>query len=164
MAQPGPFSEYTQVLSQVLNLVETFRAFDADNDGRITTAELGGILSSLGHTVSEQDLNVMMQQGDSNRDGLLSIEEFLEMTTDKVDLGNLPNVLITACDNLHANGDEDVTAERLHDIMVNTGIGLPMDACQDIIASMDQEGDGAVSFEDFKLIVDSLLPGWNSPF
>ncbi|PIA47301.1 hypothetical protein AQUCO_01400163v1 [Aquilegia coerulea] len=156
MAQSGSLSQQTEMLSQVLSLMETFRAFDADNDGSISTAELGGILSSLGHTVSQEDLKVMMEQGDRNGDGLLSIEDFLEMTTDKIELGGLTDSLTIAFETLDANGDEAVTGEDLYEILKNTGIGLSKEACQDIIASMDEDGDGAVSFEDFKLIVNSL--------
>ncbi|KAF5193080.1 Calmodulin [Thalictrum thalictroides] len=156
MAQSGSLSQQTEILSQVSSLMETFRAFDADNDGFISTAELGGILSSLGHTVSQDDLKVMMEQGDRNGDRLLSIEEFLEMTTDKIELGGLTDSLTIAFETLDANGEEAVTGEELYEILKNTGIGLSKEACQDIIASMDEDGDGAVSFEDFKLIVNSL--------
>ncbi|KAF9608451.1 hypothetical protein IFM89_009817 [Coptis chinensis] len=156
MAQSGNLSEQTEILSQVLSLIEAFRAFDADNDGSISAAELGGILSTLGHTVSEQDLNVMMQQGDRNGDRLLSIEEFLEMTTDKMELGNLPNFLATAFETLGANGNDDVTGEELYESLENTGSGLSLENCQNIIAAMDEDGDGAVSFEVLKLIVNSL--------
>ncbi|KAL5704236.1 hypothetical protein ACHQM5_022689 [Ranunculus cassubicifolius] len=156
MAQPNSLSNQTQILNQMLNLVETFRAFDSNDDGYISAVELGGILSSLGHSFTEQDLTVMMQQGDRNRDGLLSIEDFLEMTAEKTDMGNLPSILETAFENLDGNGNEDVTASQLFEILENTGLGLSLDACRAIIASIDDDGDGTVSIEDFKLIVNSL--------
>ncbi|XWS23805.1 hypothetical protein CRYUN_Cryun28dG0047100 [Craigia yunnanensis] len=68
-------SAETETLSNVLSLVEAFRAFDADNDGAINAAELGEIMGSLGYNASEQDVRAMMQQGDTNKYELLSIEE-----------------------------------------------------------------------------------------
>ena len=64
MAQLENLSAELETLNQVLSLVEAFRAFDADNDGCITAAELGGIMGSLGYNASDQDVRAMMQQGD----------------------------------------------------------------------------------------------------
>ncbi|XWS25201.1 hypothetical protein CRYUN_Cryun27aG0049500 [Craigia yunnanensis] len=67
MAKLGSsLSAETESLNNVLSIVEAFRVFDADNDGAINTAELGGILGSLGYNASEQDVRAMMQQGDTN--------------------------------------------------------------------------------------------------
>ncbi|GAV76226.1 EF_hand_5 domain-containing protein [Cephalotus follicularis] len=138
-------------------MVEAFKAFDADNDGFITTSELGGLLASLGHNTSEQDVRAMMQQGDTNRDGLLGIEEFLEMSTKDMELGGLANCLRSAFETLNGDGEESVTAEELFEVLRNLGAELSWESCKDIIASVDGDGDGVVSFEDFKLIVNSLL-------
>ena len=45
----GSLSNGMETLSHVFRLVDAFRAFDADNDGHITTAQLGGIMASLGY-------------------------------------------------------------------------------------------------------------------
>ncbi|XP_007018951.2 PREDICTED: probable calcium-binding protein CML29 [Theobroma cacao] len=157
MAQPGSLSAETETLSHVLGLVEAFRAFDADNDRAINAAELGGILGSLGYNASEQDVTAMMQQGDTNKDGLLSIEEFLEMNTKDMELGDLASFLRSAFQAFDVDGEEAVTATELYQILGNLGVELSLEECQGVIASMDADGDGAVSFEDFKLIVNSLL-------
>lgn len=156
MAQSGSFSAETETLSYMLSLVEVFRAFDADNDGSITAAELGGVMSSLGYNPSEQDVSAMMQQGDTNKDGLLSVEEFLEMNAKNLELGGLADFLKNAFEALDADGDETVTGGELHGIMLNLGFNLSEEDCNNIIASMDADGDGAVSFDDFRLIVSCL--------
>ncbi|KAK6939817.1 EF-hand domain [Dillenia turbinata] len=157
MAQLGSLSLEMDTLSHVLSLVEAFRAFDADNDGSITAAELGGIMASLGYNPSEQDVKSMMQQGDTNRDGLLSIEEFLEMNTKDMELGCLARYMKNAFEALDVDENDTITGEDLHEVTANLGMGLSLAACQGIIASMDGDGDGAVSFEDFRLIISSLL-------
>ncbi|GKV51543.1 hypothetical protein SLEP1_g58186 [Rubroshorea leprosula] len=159
MAQVGSVSaDTTETLRQVLSLVEAFRAFDADNDGAITSAELGGILSSLGYNASEQDVRAMMQQGDKNKDGLLSMEEFLEMNTKDMELtGSLSNSLRIAFEGFDLDGDESVTGEELFQVMANFGAEMSLENALAVIASMDGDGDGAVSFEDFKLIINCVL-------
>ncbi|XVE95409.1 hypothetical protein REPUB_Repub02eG0094500 [Reevesia pubescens] len=159
MAQLGSsLSAETETLSNVLSLIESFRAFDADSDGAINAAELGGIVGSLGYNASEQDVKAMMQQGDTNKDGLLSIEEFLDMNTKDVELaGELANFLRSAFEAYDVDGDEALTATKLYEVMGNLGIESSLEDCQCVIASMDADGDGAVSSEDFKLIVNSIL-------
>ncbi|KAJ9146350.1 hypothetical protein P3X46_028629 [Hevea brasiliensis] len=156
MAQSESLSAEIETLSQVLSLVEAFRAFDSDNDGFITVAELGGILGSLGYNASEQDVRAMMQQGDTNKDGLLSIQEFLEMYTKDMELGELANSLKLST--VNTDGDEAVTADELYEVTRNNGgLELSFEDCQNIIASMDGDGDGVVSLQDFNLIVNSLI-------
>lgn len=159
MAQSSSLSAEIETISHVLRLVEAFRAFDSDNDGGITAAELGGIMGSLGYNPSEQEIRTMMQQGDKNGDGVLSVEEFLDLNTKELELGELANSLKSAFESLDFEGDELVTGEELFDVMGNVGSvdGLGLEECQAIIASMDGDGDGAISFEDFKLIVTSLI-------
>lgn len=158
MAQcASSLSAETETLSHVLRLVEAFRAFDSDNDERITAAELEGIMGSLGYNPSEQEIRTMMLEGDKNRDGLLSVEEFLDLNTKELGLGGLGDCLKSAFECLNFEGDEFVTGEELFDVMGNGGLGLGLEECQAIIASMDGDGDGAINFEDFKLIVTSLI-------
>ncbi|KAF5740286.1 EF hand calcium-binding family protein [Tripterygium wilfordii] len=157
MAQLGSLSAETETLSYALSLIEAFRAFDSDNDGSITAAELGGVLASLGYNASEEDTGAMMQQGDKNKDGLLSIEEFLEMNTRDLEHGGLASLLRDAFEHLDLNNDQSVTAEELCQNMENMGLELSLEDCQSIIASMDADGDGAASLEDLKLILNSLL-------
>lgn len=163
MAQLESLSAQTEALSHVLGLVEAFRAFDSDNDGSITAAELGGIMGSLGYNPTEQEVRTMMQQGDVDKDGLLSLEEFLEMNTKNLELGGLGNFLINASEALLNNSEEGdgvcemVTGEELFQVSESLGVNLGLENCQNIIASMDGDGDGAVSIEDFNLFVTALL-------
>ncbi|XP_061339542.1 probable calcium-binding protein CML29 [Gastrolobium bilobum] len=157
MAQVGnSLSAEMETLNHVLSLVEAFRAFDADNDGFITDAELGGILGSVGYNASEQEVKAMMKQGDKNKDGLLSINEFLEMNTKDLETGNLANVLSTAFEALDEDGNESLTGEDLHEVMENLGLELSLEKCHNIVTSLDLDGDGAVSLDEFRVIVDSL--------
>lgn len=154
----GSLCAETETLNHVLGLVEAFRAFDADNDGQITAEELSGLMGSLGYNPTQQDIRAMMQKGDSNGDGMLSMAEFLDMNTEELELaGGLGDSLKRAFDALDFDGGKFLTGEELYEVLLNMGIGLSLEDCQNVIAAMDVDGDGAVSFEDFKLIVNSLL-------
>uniref|UniRef100_A0A2P2MZ56 Putative calcium-binding protein CML29 n=1 Tax=Rhizophora mucronata TaxID=61149 RepID=A0A2P2MZ56_RHIMU len=153
----APLSAEIETLSEALSLLEAFRAFDADNDERITAAELGGILGSLGYKASEQDVRAMMLQGDTDKDGLLSVEEFMELNTRNMELGGLANSLRAVFEAFVVDDDVAVTGDELFQVMENMGLACSLEECRDIIASIDADGDGAVTFEDFKLILNALL-------
>ncbi|XP_010539630.1 PREDICTED: probable calcium-binding protein CML29 [Tarenaya hassleriana] len=153
-------SSLSDTMSQVLGLMEAFRAFDSDNNGFITSQELGGILSSLGYKATEEDVRAMMSEGDKDRDGQLSLAEFLDMNTKSMEVenGGILIALKSSLQLLDFNCDDDeVTPEELFDTIESSGAGgISFEDCEAIISAVDGDGDGAVSFHDFKLIVSSL--------
>ncbi|XP_052201000.1 probable calcium-binding protein CML29 [Diospyros lotus] len=153
MARQGSqqLSAEMETLSHILRLLEAFRAFDGDNDAHINSAELGALMGSLGYNPSAQDVDRMMQQGDTNGDGLLSVEEFLEMNTTELEIGSLAAHLGTACEAFDM--DEVVTGEDLQVALIDMGVEFPLENCREIVASMD----GPITAEDLKIIVSSLL-------
>ena len=68
----------------------------------------------------------MMQRGDTNRDGLLTIVKFLEMNTDELEIGSLATHLGSTFDALDVKGDGDayMTREELYAIVSDMGVHL----------------------------------------
>lgn len=147
-------------LSHVLSLMQAFQAFDSDNDGHITEAELAGIMGSLGYKLTDHEVRAMMSQATcSNRVGKLSLAGFLELNTKDMELGSLATLLKSAFESIDADGDDVITGEELFQAMRDMGVGggFSFESCQEIISSMDGDGDGAVTSQELKLLIDSLL-------
>ncbi|KAJ0987173.1 hypothetical protein J5N97_005529 [Dioscorea zingiberensis] len=161
----------TDILGHVFSMIEAFKAFDSDNDGLITVEELGGILSSLGYNPSSREIATMMRQGDTDGDGLLSLEEFLEINTRELNAGSLAGLLQPALQELSLQGDDAITREELSDAL--RGL-MSMEERMDIIASLDGDGDGILAplmekvhvifYETpnamFPITIPSLAPAW----
>ena len=61
-------------------LRRAFDIFDADNSGFIDREELKAVMTKLmGASLSEEELDAMMKEADTNSDGLVSFEEFKAM-------------------------------------------------------------------------------------
>lgn len=60
-------------------LREAFYMYDMNNDGYITKEEFRTTMKSLGENLTEEEVDAMMSQADTNKDGKISMEEFVHL-------------------------------------------------------------------------------------
>jgi calmodulin len=80
------YNEFRNVMGQSFfkkhsrqDLLAAFKKFDTDNNGYITTRELGDILHRLGRQLSSYEIEAMIRSLDTSGDGKLSFEEFCKL-------------------------------------------------------------------------------------
>ena len=61
---------------------EHFELWDTNGDGLIATEELGTLLGALGYSLTKEELEYVIKQYDTNRDGELDFNEFLRLMVD----------------------------------------------------------------------------------
>lgn len=143
-------------MSYISRLVEAFQAFDSDNDGLVTAAELRGLLASLGLEKSEAEARDMVARADADRDGRLSVDELLDvMNAGELGLGALGELLQSALPALEAAGGALVGADELAMALGVVGAASAED-CAAIVECMDGDGDGAITIEEFRFMADLL--------
>ncbi|XP_030471579.2 probable calcium-binding protein CML25 [Syzygium oleosum] len=96
--------------SQIEELEQVFRKFDANRDGKISASELGSIMGSLGHPETEEELAKMICKVDSDGDGFIDFEEFVELNTKGVDPDEAMENLRDAFSVYDIDGDGSITA------------------------------------------------------
>merc|ERR1712159_667282 len=64
--------------SSIDEMREAFLAFDSDKNGSITATELKQVMKSLGEQLTDEQVELMMQEMDADGDGELSFEDFLQ--------------------------------------------------------------------------------------
>jgi len=134
---------------QVQEFKEAFSLFDKDNDGTITTTELGTVMKSLGQNPSDSDLLDMINEVDADGNGTIDFTEFLTMMTKHMKEADNDQELREAFKVFDKNGDGKISATELRDVMVSLGEKLTDDEIDQMIREADINNDGHVDYEEF---------------
>ncbi|CAL0322925.1 unnamed protein product [Lupinus luteus] len=126
--------------------------FDRNGDGQITKKELSESLKNLGICISEEDLIQMIEKIDVNGDGYVDIEEFGELYQTIMDEKDEDEDMKEAFNVFDQNGDGFITGEELSAVLSSLGLkyGKTLEDCKSMIKKVDVDGDGMVSFKEFK--------------
>ena len=80
------FDEFLYMMSRQMRegdteeeIKDAFRVFDKDGDGKITAAELTHIMKHLGEPLSQEEVDEMIAQADTNKDGIIDYGEFVHL-------------------------------------------------------------------------------------
>lgn len=134
-------------------LEQVFRKFDVNGDGKISSSELGSILSSLGHDATEDELRKMIKEIDSDGDGFIDFEEFVELNTKGVDAKEILENLKDAFSVYDIDGNGSISAEELFKVLKGLGDDCTLGDCKRMISGVDSDGDGMIDFEEFKVMM-----------
>ncbi|XXG40895.1 hypothetical protein AAC387_Pa01g1495 [Persea americana] len=145
--------------TQLQELKQVFGRFDSNGDGKISWSELGSIMNSLGHPASEDELQSMVREADSDGDGFIDLNEFIELNTTGVDsraaLEDLKNAFLIF--DIDRNGS--ISPEELQMVLRSLGDDSSMAECRKMISGVDCDGDGLIDFEEFKIMMmRSVIP------
>ncbi|KAM6214861.1 calmodulin-like protein 5 [Rhynchocyon petersi] len=70
-------------LSSEKDMQAAFREFDENGDGHITVAELKQAMGKMGVKLSEEEVDQMIREADTDKDGQVNYEEFVRILTSK---------------------------------------------------------------------------------
>ncbi|KAI4373221.1 hypothetical protein MLD38_011371 [Melastoma candidum] len=104
-------------------------------------------------------LQKMVREVDADGDGCISFEEFVELNTRGVDSDKIMENLKEAFSVYDKDGNGEITAEELHEVLMSLGEECTLGECRKMINGVDREGDSMISFEEFKVMmaVDSRM-------
>ncbi|KAG0371140.1 hypothetical protein BGZ54_010114 [Gamsiella multidivaricata] len=66
--------------SELVDLRESFEAFDRNSDGTISRRELHSLLHTVGHKVNARGLEDLLTQYDADQSGAIDFNEFVKLT------------------------------------------------------------------------------------
>ncbi|XP_065856460.1 probable calcium-binding protein CML25 [Euphorbia lathyris] len=149
----GSRSHSLKIRPQIDELEQVFSKFDVNGDGKISSSELGSIMSSLGHQANDEELQNMIKEFDSDGDGFIDFQEFVELNTQGVDTDMVLENLKDAFSVYDIDGNGSISAEELQKVMGSIGEHCSIADCKKMINGVDSDGDGMIDFEEFKVMM-----------
>jgi len=133
---------------QIAEFKEAFRLFDRDGNGNITIQELETVMRSLGQTPSKEELDVMIKEVDSDGNGEIDFNEFLDMMASK--MTSTEDEIRQCFQVFDKNQDAFIDAGELQQVMETLNEKLTQKELDAMIRELDPEGTGKVSFAAFE--------------
>lgn len=137
-------------------VTKVFNRFDRNGDGKISATELGDVLKALGSDSSPEEVKRMMEELDTDRDGIINLSEFAEFCKGSITGDDEPSgeggerELLDAFNLYDQDQNGLISATELHMVLNRLGETCTVQDCNKMITSVDADGDGNVSFEEFK--------------
>ncbi|XP_021276476.1 calmodulin-like protein 3 [Herrania umbratica] len=174
-AAPQVISVKERSDSEKVELKRVFATFDKNGDGFITKQELGESLKNMRLFITEKEVEEMVVKVDANGDGLIDFDEFCilcqamgghghpegarrgEDGNGVYEEGDGEGELKEAFDVFDKDKDGLISVEELGSVLSSLGLkeGNKMEDCKAMIRKVDMDGDGMVSFDEFKRMMKS---------
>lgn len=155
-ADPALTSSGSPARTPEEEMARVFRKFDANGDGRISRPELAALFESLGHAATDDELARMMAEADADGDGFISLDEFAALNaTASGDDAAVEQDLRLAFQVFDADGSGAISAAELARVLHGLGEKATVSQCRRMIEGVDRNGDGLISFDEFKVMMES---------
>jgi len=147
-------------LKQIQEIYKTFNKFDENSDGKLTKDEMiKGLSTHLKNTPHEieKEVTEIFAKIDNDNNGYLDYEEFARAAIDKK-IFLTDSILKFAFNYFDKDGSGDITVNELKTVFCIDGDEATTEKIlTNIIRSIDVNGDGEISFEEFKLMMVKIL-------
>jgi len=84
------FQEFCELMSTKMremdteaDIIDAFRVFDVEGKGYITAYELRHVMTNLGEKLTDEEVNEMVSEADSDGDGVINYTDFVKIMTSK---------------------------------------------------------------------------------
>lgn len=125
------------------------------SSGTIETHELLHVMTKLGEQPTEEEIQEMIEAVDQNGDGEIDFDEFLALMRLRMgeDGDDAEEHLRDVFNMFDADGSGLIDRDELRTLMKKLAQSLTEDEITAIMEEVDLDGDGEISFEEFKLLM-----------
>ncbi|XP_074559080.1 putative calcium-binding protein CML31 [Curcuma longa] len=136
-----------------ISLDAAIRSLDRDGDGKISAAELALCMGSLmGVELLQEEAAALVALADGDGDGLLEVEELASVLQAEVEEEEERD-LRAAFEMYESDGEGCITPASLRRTLSRLGTSREVHECKEMICRFDLDGNGVLSFEEFKIMM-----------
>ena len=142
----------------VKELRDIFRELDTDNNGTLSYNEIKqGFLKYSGKKkISDNEFNKIMSNVDADKNDAIEYEEFIAATINLEELLTDENLRI-AFNSFDKDGSHELSADEIKGALGLIEEETGKNVINEIIKEIDLNGDGLISFEEFKHLMLKVL-------
>ncbi|OEL35686.1 Calmodulin-related protein, partial [Dichanthelium oligosanthes] len=134
---------------QIAEFKEAFSLFDKDDNGCITTGELGTVMRSVGQNPTEAELQDMIAEVDADGNGTIDFPEFLGLMARRMKDTESEEELKEAFRVFDKDQNGFISAAELRHVMTNLGERLSDAEVDEMVREADVDGDGHINYDEF---------------
>ncbi|KAH3859224.1 neo-calmodulin-like [Dreissena polymorpha] len=128
---------------------QAFRVFDKDDDGTISTHELRTVMRSLGQDPTQEELEDIVRQADTDGDGVIEFDEFIALMTKQLAASGTEKDIMEAFKVFDPTNKGYILATDLRHIMATKGDRMTDEEVDEMIEDADLDGDGHIEYQEF---------------
>ena len=132
-----------------------FKRFDDDGDGKLSPSELQRCVETIGEELLMEEAEELVASIDYDGDGLLGLEEFVGWMEIEIrgDEERKMEELREAFRMYEMEGSECISPKSLKRMLSRLGESRSVEECCLMIRQFDVNGNGVLSFDEFKLMM-----------
>ncbi|KAK8695062.1 hypothetical protein V6N13_072604 [Hibiscus sabdariffa] len=127
--------------------------FDRDGDGKVSASELSHRLGQMGGKLLLNEAAVAVEALDSNGDGLLDLQDLINLMEEDNGEEDKLRDLRDAFGMYDEDGCGFITPKGLKKMLSKLGESKSIDECKVMIKHFDINGDGVLSFQEFRVMM-----------
>ncbi|TMX04073.1 hypothetical protein EJD97_011699 [Solanum chilense] len=143
----------TTITSNNGELERVFTYFDENGDGKVSPMELRRCMKAVGGELTVEEAEMVVRLSDSDGDGLLGFEDFTKLMEGMEEERSKESELMGAFGMYEMDGY--ITPKSLKMMLSRLGELTTIDKCKVMIRRYDINGDGVLSFDEFKVMMTS---------
>lgn len=120
-----------------------------NNSGSLSRKELKQSYKNLDIRVSDDEIEVILNQMDTNKDGRIEFEEFARVMARNYYKKNSREDIIEAFKKYDLNGSGIISAEEMRAVLSKMYRFVSREEVEDLIQKVDRNKDGQVSIDEF---------------
>ncbi|KAD7478709.1 hypothetical protein E3N88_01845 [Mikania micrantha] len=130
-----------------------FRHIDQNGDGKISPPELQICIGKIGGDLTLEDAEMAAALMDSDGDGMLSMEDLVKVVESANEEEKFSDLKKAFKMYEEIEGGGCITPKSLRRMLSKLGESRTVDDCKVMIAKFDVNGDGVLSFDEFRVMM-----------
>lgn len=137
------------------SLATIFKAFDTNGDGMLSKEEIkDGYEKVFGQSINQEEIEKMFEAVDIDNSGFIDYSEFVVATMSEKHLFS-EKKLKAAFKMFDADDSGFISKDEVRESLLKIH-KFSEDEINEIIGQVDENGDGEISFEEFKIIMTRM--------